>query len=203
MYWRLVPLLVCLPAMAWAQDSVMEVDSTQEQPGESDTQEIGVQLGAAVGGPVTPGGITAEGRYLYRFSDLDWLETGVGFTFGSSSAECYRDRSGDFTCDHGVVDGFAGEASVGIRRYLQGQDKFRPFARAGLGVRVISFAADDVMGVAFPLYLGGGVRAHVANRVHVVADATVRGGVGIFGHDIGLAPALSLAITAGVEFTLE
>jgi hypothetical protein len=175
----------------------------EPQPDERDSQEIGAMLGVAMGGNVTPGGLAMEGRYLYRMSDLDWLETGVHFSLGSGDKECFRDRQSDFVCEHGLLDGFAAEGSVGLRRYFVGQQQFRPYARAGLGVELISYTDDDVTGVALPLYLGAGIRVEVANRVLVLADATTRGGVAFLNQSLGVQPNFSLSIAAGVEFTLE
>lgn len=187
-----------------AEEQAAVVDPEMEpQPDQGDSQEIGALLGVAMGGKVSPGGLAVEGRYLYRLSELDWLETGVHFSLGSGSKECFRDRQSAFVCEHGLLDGFAAEGSLGIRRYFVGQQQFRPYARAGLGLELVSYSGDEVSGVALPLYLGAGIRAEVANRVLVVADATARGGVAFLNKSLGVEPNLSLSIAAGVEFTLE
>jgi hypothetical protein len=176
---------------------------TDAQPDSGDSQEIGALLGVTMGGKVTPGGIATEGRYLYRLSELDWLESSVHFSLGAGGKECFRDRESTFVCEHGLLDGFAAEGSLGLRRYFVGQQQFRPYARAGLGLQLVSYADDSVIGVGLPLYLGAGVRVAVANRVLVVADATARGGASLLGKELGIEPNLSLTIAAGVEFTLE
>ncbi len=212
-------VVLCVAALSlplsfsvWAQPATEEsrapgqVDEglgTDAQPDEGDSQEIGALLGVTMGGETTPGGLAAEGRYLYRLSELDWLETSVHFSLGAGGKECFRDRQSSFVCEHGLVDGFAAEGSMGLRRYFVGQEQFRPYLRAGLGAQLISYADDDVLGFGLPLYLGAGVRVAVANRVLVVADATARAGVAILTQDLGLEPNLSLTVAAGVEFTLE
>ncbi len=188
---------------ASAPGQVSEGLGTDPQPDDGDTQEIGALLGVAMGGNVTPGGVAVEGRYLYRLSELDWLETSVHFSLGGGGKECFRDRDSTFVCEHGLVDGFAAEGSLGLRRYFVGQEQFRPYLRAGLGAQLISYADDGVLGFGLPLYLGAGIRVAVANRVLVVADATARGGAAILNKDLGIEPNLSLTIAAGVEFTLE
>ena len=75
--------------------------------------------------------------------------------------------------------------------------------RVGLGLRLVGFSGDDVLGVATPVQLGGGVRAEVANRVLVVVDATFRAGPALLNQDLGLELNAGLSIGAGVEFTLE
>jgi hypothetical protein len=186
-----------------APGQVPEGVGTDAQPDEGDSQEIGALLGVAMGGKVSPGGLAAEGRYLYRLSELDWLETSVHFSLGAGGKECFRDRESSFVCEHGLLDGFAAEGSVGLRRYFVGQQQFRPYVRAGVGLQLVSFADDSVLGAGVPLYLGAGVRVAVANRVLVVADATARAGVSLLNQDLGIEPNLSLSIAAGVEFTLE
>lgn len=175
----------------------------EEQPDAVDNQEIGVAMGIALGGGVSPGGLALEGRYLYRLSSLDWIESSVNFSFGSGDAQCFRDRSGSFVCAHGPASGILGQGNVGIRRYFSGQKQFRPFARAGVGLGLVSLGDDDVRGLAIPLYIGAGVRAEVANRVLVVASATLRSGPSILNKDLGLQFHFTGTISAGVEFTLE
>ena len=160
-------------------------------------------IGIGLGGGVSPGGLAVDGRYLYRLSDLDWFEVGANFTLGGGSAECFRDRESDLVCEHGLVDGFGAEVSAGLRRYFTGQQEFRPYARAGLGLRLLSFSGDELRGLALPLSVGGGIRVDVANRVLVVAEASLRGGPAVLGRGLGLEANLGLSIGAGVEFTLD
>ncbi len=199
-------LLISSSALAQAEDVLASEASSEQpvpQPDARDSQEIGVVVGMALGGAVSPGGLAVDGRYLYRLSELDWLETAASFSLGSGAAECFHDRASEFVCDHGLLDGFAAEGSIGIRRYFAGQKEFRPFLRGGVGLRLLSFSGDDVLGAAVPFLLGGGVRAEVANRVLVVAEATLRGGPSLLNKSLGLEPYVSLSIGAGVEFTLE
>jgi hypothetical protein len=167
------------------------------------TQEIGARLGMEAGGRVTPGGATVQGTYLYRFTDDDWLEQIVGFTFGGQSASCFRDRQDDVICDHGIFSGFGAEVGVAIRRYLAGQGKFAPFLRAGVALRGSFFSADELNGLSLPLWLGGGVRAKVAPRIAVGADAALKTGFGVYGRGLGLEPHASFSITGGIEFALD
>lgn len=190
-------------ARAQDEDEVATPEEIVIQPDARDTQEIGATLGMALGGSMSPGGLAVAGRYLYRLSDDDWLESGVGFSFGSSAAACYRDRASEYVCDHGLLDGFAGEGSVGVRRYFAGQKEFRPFAKLGLGLRLVSFSGDDVLGVSVPVLVSGGVRAQVASRVLIVVDATLRAGPAFLNQNLGIQPSVALSIGAGVEFTLE
>ena len=183
--------------------ALAEEEIAIQQPDSEDSQEIGVLGGVAIGGGTTPGGLSLEGRYLYRASEEDWFEIGIGFALGSGDAECFRDRDSAFLCEHGLLDGFSAKASVGLRRYLVGQQQFRPYVRGGVGLHLVSFSADDVLGVATPLYLGGGIRAEVGHRVLVVADATLQGGPSFLNQNLGIDPNFALTIGAGVEITLE
>jgi hypothetical protein len=194
-------LAVALTA-AGARPAVGEVEVEVERP-IALTQELGAALGVEAGGRVSPGGLHVSARYLYRLSDVDWLESGAAFTFGGGDAACFRDRDDDFVCDHGIFGGFALEASAGVRRFFAEQGAFAPFARAGLGVRLVSFSSDDVLGAAFPVIAGGGVRARVAERIAIAAGADLRAGVGVYGRGLGAEPYLSFAVHAGVEFGLD
>ncbi len=182
---------------------VQQGGGTYADPYADDSQAISALLGVAMGGKTTPGGAAAEGRYLYRLSDIDWLETSVHFSLGAGGKECFRDRDSTFVCEHGLLDGFAAEGDVGLRRYFIGQDQYHPYVRAGIGMQLVSFADDDVIGVGIPLYLGAGLRVEVAYRVFVVADATARAGASLLNQNLGVEPNVSLSIASGVEFTLD
>ncbi len=214
----IVLALLVLPSVAIAQPGLVpeevvapepesEPVGTQDviapEPDPVDSQEIGVLVGAAIGGGVSPGGVSVDGRYLYRLSELDWFEIGANFALGGGSAECFRDRESELVCEHGLLDGFGAEASAGLRRYFTGQQQFRPYARAGIGLRLLSFSGDNLRGVAIPLSAGGGIRVDVANRVLVVAEASLRAGPAFMGRGLGLQANLGLSVGAGVEFTLE
>ncbi len=165
-------------------------------------QELSGALGVEFGGRVSPGGLHVAGSYLYQLSDVDWFDGGLSFTFGGGDAGCFRDRDGGFVCDHGVVDGFGGEIAGGVRRYFPGQGRFTPYARAALGLRLVSFGDDDVTGLALPVQLGGGVRAVVAERMSVAGGAELRLGPAWFNHDLGTEPHLGLTIHFAFEYRL-
>ncbi|HTM22260.1 MAG TPA: hypothetical protein VL172_17190, partial [Kofleriaceae bacterium] len=132
-------------------------------------QELGAALGLAAGGRVTPGGLQADGTWLYRLSDLDWFEAGVGFRIGGGATECFRDRADDLVCNHGALQGVAAEVRAGIRRYFtaQARGQFTPHAEAGVALRLARYGGDDLTGAALPLWLGGGVRAMVTDGLAV------------------------------------
>jgi hypothetical protein len=168
-------------------------------------QGIGATAGVATGGRVTAGGIRVTGHYLYQLSSKDWFDGTAAFTLGSGDAACSRDRMNDFAfaCDHGIADGSALEIAAGVRRMFAAQGAFRPFARAAVGISYTRFRDDDVSGVAFPLHLGGGVRAAVSEGVALVALADLNVGFGRFGKGLATEPQLGLAISAGAEFRLR
>jgi hypothetical protein len=195
--------LLFAPAIAGAQEAEVEAREGRPEGVPGDSQEIGATLGFEAGGRTTPGGFVVSGSYLYQLSDLDWFETGIGFTFGGGDAACFRDREDVVRCDHGIASGFAGEISAGLRRYFAGQGAFTPYLRAGLAVRMVAFPDDDLRGVAVPLVAGGGVRARVADHVVVNTSAGLRAGIGVFGRGVDLEPQLSMAIGVGVEFGLD
>ena len=184
--------------------ATMEVaDAGGESVAEQKKQLLGGTLGVAAGGRVAAGGVRIAGSYLYRLTDSDWLDTGVGFTFGSGDPNCFRDRSNDLVCDHGFASGFSAEVAVAVRRDLTPQGQFVPFIRAGLALQVVSFSSDDVIGIALPLLGSGGVRARVHPVLSVVAQIDLRVGWGLFNRGLGLEPQASAALGAGVEFDLD
>jgi hypothetical protein len=182
--------LAAAPAPARAEDPVAA------------EQELGASLGVEAGGRVTPGGVHLLGNYLYQLSDEDWFDSGLSISIGGGTPGCFRDRDDDVLCDHGITRGFAAEGFAGARRFFPGQGVFSPYLRAALGVRLVSFRGDDVMGFALPLQLGGGIRARVADGVAVVAGSELRLGVGWFDRSLGAEPQISLAVHAGAEFAL-
>ncbi len=133
---------------------------------------------------------------------MDWFDGGLSFTFGSGQAGCFRERDDDYLCDHGLVDGFGAEVYGGVRRYFPGQGRYTPYGRAAVGLRLVSFGADDVRGVAIPLQLGGGVRASVNERISLSGGADLRLGPAWFNRELEDQPHLGLAVHAGIEFKL-
>ena len=68
---------------------------------------------------------------------------------------------------------------------------------------LVRFSGDDVSGIAFPVHLGGGLRARVAPGVAVVTQGELQVGLGRFGDALGTEPQVGVAITAGAEFRLR
>lgn len=193
-------MVAAAPAGA-AADGPSVVAAADGEP--AGNQELDASLGIAVGGRVSPGGLHIGGRYLYRLSDLDWFDGGLGFSFGSGEAMCFRDRDASFVCNHGALDGFGADVSVGIRRFLPGQQGYHPYVHGGVALRVVSYGGDDVTGVAVPVWLGAGVRTTVHDGIAVGGGAVLSVGPGWFSSDLGLEPQLSLLISAGVGFTID
>lgn len=166
-------------------------------------QGIGGAIGAAAGGRVTPGGVRVTGHYLYQLAERDWFDGIASFTFGSGDAACFRDRGDDVVCKHGLAGGGAIEVAAGVRRVFGPRGRFRPFARAAVGISVVRFSDDDVTGVAIPLHLGGGLRTRLSPLVALVALADATLGIGTFGRGLGGEPQVGLAVTVGAEFRLR
>ncbi|MGE0397463.1 MAG: hypothetical protein AB7T06_12135 [Kofleriaceae bacterium] len=166
-------------------------------------QGIGAALGVAAGGSATPGGVRVTGHYLYQLSSQDWFDGVASFTYGGDTAGCYEDRMSTTMCDHGLTAGSGVEIAATVRRMFQPQGAFQPFARLGIGVAIARFAADDVVGLGFPVHMGGGVRARVAPAVSIVAQAELAVGVGAYSNDLGAEPLIGMAVTAGAEFDLQ
>lgn len=185
---------------AAAADDAGESALLEEVAGE---RELGGRLGVAMGNGLTPGGLRAAGVMLYRLSRDDWFEGTLAFTFGRSRAACFTDRDGVFTCDHGVIDGAAIDILAGVRRFVAVRERFAPYVRAGLGLRVASFGGDDVRGLAIPVVGGVGVRARVNELVAVGADAGLELGIGWFDHGLGAAAQIGVALQATVDIWLD
>jgi len=195
---RLALGLLLAARIASADDAV----TTTVAPPDMSDQTIGAELGAAVGGRVTPGGLRVAGHYLYQLSEQDFFDGTASFTYGGGSAACFRDRMNSLVCDHGLADGGAVEVSASVRRFFGGHDQFWPFARAGVGLAIVRFQDDGVTGLGIPVHLGGGVRAEVSDGVAIVGEGALDIGFGVFNHSLGLEPQVGVAITAGAEFRL-
>jgi hypothetical protein len=207
MHRRLIAGLVLLlaaprnaPAQA-PQAEAPQVDVEVPPP----QQEIAAGLGLAAGGRVTPGGLQVEGAWLYRLSDLDWFEAGVGFRYGGSSPACFRDRTDAIVCDHPAIHGAAADVRAGIRRYFasHARGQFLPHAEAGITLRVARYGDDDLTGLAVPLWLGGGVRAVVTEGISVGGLARLEVGAGRFNRGLGLEPQVALIVLGGVDFAID
>jgi len=199
---RRVITTLALVAIVGGASATARADTTTAVTADLEDQVVGAEVGLAGGLGRTPGGLRVAGRYLYQLSDQDWFDGSASFTYGSGGAECFRDRMNELACDHGVLDGSAVEITATVRRMFPARGAFRPFARAGLGVGVVRFNDDDLTGLAFPLHLGGGLRARVSPRVAIVAQAELVVGLAVFGDDLGVESQLGMAVTAGAEFGL-
>ena len=163
---------------------------------------IGVNIGFAGGGRVTPGGLRVAGDYLYRIDEGWWLDASASFVFGSTAAGCFLDRMDQFVCAHGIADGDSFQVGAAIRRLFAPQQQFRPFAYGGLNLGIGWFGRDGATGFLLPLHAGGGVRAQVSDAIAIIGGADVSAGVGFFGHGLGTEPLFGFAIFAGTEFKL-
>ena len=166
-------------------------------------QAISVEVGAAIGGRVTPGGLRLAGQVIYQLSDEDWFDGGAAFTFGSGHPACFRDRSDKVICTHGVADGTGVELTASIRRMFTPRGAFQPFGRIGVGLGLARFGDDDVSGFTIPAHFGAGVRVGIAPAAAIVAEADHEFGFGSFSRGMGSQPQIGLAIAAGVEFRLR
>jgi hypothetical protein len=193
-----VLVLVLQRGVAHADDAVAK----SAAPPDMSDQGIGAEIGAAIGGRVTPGGLRLAGTYLYQLSDQDYFDGGASFTYGGGSAGCFRDRMNNFVCDHGLASGGAVAVSASVRRFFGGHDQFWPFARAGVGLGIVRYQDDSVTGLAIPVHVGGGVRAEVSDGVAIVGEGGFDLGFGVFNHSLGIQPQVGFAITAGAEFRL-
>ncbi|MCB9571283.1 MAG: hypothetical protein H6709_04255 [Kofleriaceae bacterium] len=189
------------PAPARLRAAAGAADEDAAAPAVAD-QELGASLGVAIGGAQTAGGLRVEGHYLYQLSDVDWFDGRVAFTFGSGGAACFRDRADELVCDHGAADGFAGELGGGVRRWLGGQQGFRPWAEAGAAVRMIRFGDDDLTGVALPLSLAGGVRARAGDLIAIGGFAALEVGPAVFGGGLGASLQAGLVVGVTVDFAM-
>jgi hypothetical protein len=182
-----------------AAPSLARADSPLPDVGD---REISAELGIASGSRVTPGGLRVGGHLLYELSDTDWFDGEVAFTFGSGQAACFRDRSNTFVCEHGALDGFAGELGGGVRRFLSASQGFRPYVRAGLAARVLRFDDDGVTGFAIPISAGAGLRVRVSDSVAIGGEAALELGPGWLGHGLGAQLERGFAIGALAEIAL-
>ncbi len=195
---RLALAVICAARLAQADDAVTKSTT----PPDMSDQGLGAEVGAAVGGRVTPGGLRVAGHYLYQLSDQDYFDGTATFTYGGGSAGCFRDRMNNFVCDHGLASGGGVEVAAGVRRFFGGRDQFWPFARAGVGLAIVRYQNDSVTGLAIPVHVGGGVRAAVSDGIAIVGEGALDIGFGVFNHSLGLQPQVGVAITAGAEFRL-
>jgi hypothetical protein len=180
------------------------VESTSSDLDDDVEQMVGGYAGLALGGRSTPGGLEVGGEHHYRLSDHDWLTSQVSFTLGRRGAACFQDRADETICDHGRLDGFAGDLGIGVRHHLLRRASMTPFFKLGVGVRVVSYAADELLGIAFPLVGGLGIRVRVAPHTQVVLAGEARAGLARFGAStIGGEPHISLTALGGIEFELH
>lgn len=177
--------------------------AVSEGDGRWTDQGLGISLGVAFGGRVTPGGVRVTGAYLYRLSARDWFDGAAAFTIGSGAAECFRDRAGDRVCDHGATDGFAVDFVGAVRRSFAPQKSVTPFVRLGAALRFVRFSGDQIAGLAVPLIGGGGVTIALAPSARLVGAAQLEIGGGLFSRGLGTAPQLGLSMGIGVELAMR
>ncbi|RMH43639.1 MAG: hypothetical protein D6689_04645 [Deltaproteobacteria bacterium] len=170
--------------------------------GVDDEHELGARIGLRMGGGTTPGGLGVAVVYLYRLADDVWSESVFDMAVGGGGAACFRDRGDAVRCDHGQLDGFGVGGHTGLRWTLPGKQGFEPFLRGTVGVELVRFGADDLTGIAVPVVVGGGVRAQVAPRVAVGAQADLHAGIARMGRGMSGEPHLALAVVLGVDFVL-
>lgn len=197
------PTAAPAPAVPPASDAAPASDEAPAGDDEVGDQAISVELGVAAGGRITPGGLRITGQFIYQLSDEDWFDGSASFTFGSGTAACFRDRQDAVICSHGPADGVGVELTASVRRMFAPQGVFHPFARAGVGLGLVRFSADDVSGFTIPAHAGGGVRVAVAPAIGLIVEGDLALGFGSFSRGIGSQPQLGLAIAAGAEFRLR
>lgn len=197
---RALALSIVLSAGAASADDALS--KTAIAPRAPD-QGIGGELGVAAGGDFTPGGVRVAGHYLYQLSSRDWFDGVASFTYGGDGMGCYVDRASAMQCEHGVTAGSGLEIAAMVRRMFAAQGAFQPFARAGLGLGVARYKADDVMGFVIPVHAGAGLRARVSPTLAIVAAADLTFGIGAYSDDLGAEPLFGMAVTAGAEFDLR
>jgi hypothetical protein len=181
------------------------VEVNTNAPSDMGDQGIAAMIGVAGGGRTTPGGLHIAGHFYYQLADRDWFDGSAAFTFGSSDAECFRDRMDDVICDHGLADGYAGTVTAGVRRFIPAaaSGNYWPFVMAGVGAGIVRFPPeDDTTGVTFFVHGGAGMRVGVAEAIAITAQAQLLLGLGQFSHDVGWEPQFGVNFTAGAEFKL-
>jgi hypothetical protein len=105
-------------------------------------------------------------------------------------------------CDHGFMGGFSADVGARIRRFFAPRWSVLPFVYVGASAKIVSFAADDVRGIALPAVLGAGARKEIAPGVHAVAGANMQLGIGHFNRGLGWEPHATFAFHFGAEFNL-
>ena len=152
---------------------------------------------------MTPGGLLVTGNYMYRLNGFDWFESEAEFVYGGGGRGCAGEPAETLQCDHGLATGTAMAFTVGLRRFLKAQGRFDPYFRLGLSLRRISFAADELRGIAFPIVFGGGVRTKVHPTTSVVVGGVVQFGPAWFNRGLGVEPQVALLLVGGAEFGLD
>ncbi len=172
-------------------------------PADMSDQGIGAEVGFATGGGTTPGGLRIAGHYFYQLSEADWFDGIAGFTFGGNDAKCFRDRSNEFVCNHGVADGNSIDVAASVRHFLaRAQSGFWPYLRGGVGIGIARFRTDDVTGLAIPILAGAGVRVSMTPDLALTGEAQINVGFAAFNRGLGLEPQLGAKVTVGAEFRL-
>jgi len=188
-------LVLCLAAAAAHADP---------QPLIAD-QELGARLGLDLRlAGVAPGGARIGGAWLLRMNEIIWFDGEASFTYGGGGPRCFLDRDRDRVCSPGVVSGAGFRLLAGARWFAPPRlpSRFVPYLRGGLGAEVLSYAADDVSGLALGGWAGAGGRYRVADTVAVGGDAMIWAGPTVGAQGIGGAGVLGLAVQIGVDLAL-
>lgn len=186
-----LPALVVLvvPALAAA-----------EPPAE---QEVGARLGARLNlGGLGNGGVQLGGAFLYRLTERVWFDTQVGVSIGGKTRDCYLARSLDVTCDPSLASGAGVMVSGGPRWFFDEIAGLTPHVGGGLAVGYVSHSADDLTGIAFPVWLSGGARAPLRDGLSLGGELVFAAGPAHLSRDQGWTPVVSLSLVGTIDFEL-
>jgi hypothetical protein len=183
-------LALALQAPAWAA------------PPASD-QEIGGRLGLALNlGGLGTGGAGLGGVFLYRVAEAVWIDSRAQVTAGGGGKDCYLARDRSVTCDPATVSGAAITLLVGPRVFLAPVRDLTPHLGGGAGVSYAVLAADDLAGIALPLWVSGGARRELRPGLWLGGELLVTGGPAHFTRGQGWGPFVAISAFATLDFGL-
>jgi hypothetical protein len=168
-------------------------------------REIGVRLGVGLEmGGVGAGGLRVGGAFLYRMSSDVWFDGEALFTFGSSDRICYLDRAAERVCEPGISSGSAFRLAAGVRWVLNPERAgFTPYLRGGVGLDLVTFSGDDIVGAGLPLWMGFGGRFHISSGVSLSVEANLTASLLLYGGGVGGAGSVGLGLLVGVDIALR